>query len=361
MKNSIILFIIISFTWITNLIYIPYLRKASIKLNLLDKPNKRKIHLLPTPTSGGIGILISMLPVLVYLCLENKEIIGIIIGAILLCVIGFIDDKKGLNPLQKLLGQCIAAAIALHFGTTIDWISNPFGGLIYLHTAAYPISMLWIIGTINAFNLIDGIDGLATGIATISSAALCFIAFKMDDLQTAIIAAALLGSCISFLKYNMYPAKIFLGNSGAMCIGFILSCISISGVLKSSLSLSFICPILILAFPLSDTLYAIIRRLKNNEPIFQADKKHMHHQLLNMGFSSNEIMIGICSISAILSSLAIIITLPKNMLIYSSIIFVITCTLLIKKGSKRIRLTINAKLNQHPIINQTNTPTKTSK
>eukprot|EP01047_Picozoa_sp_COSAG01_P000287 COSAG01_NODE_4_length_55812_cov_1344.168109_49_plen_375_part_00 len=302
---------------------IPIQQKLAAKLKLLDTPAPRKLHQKNMPTSGGISLFISLTPLFFLATQANPSYWGLLLGASLLVGTGILDDRHPLSPKIKLLSQCTAAIIAIQFGNNIEWLSNPLGGIIYLGTLSKALTFCWIIGVINAFNLIDGIDGLAAGIACIASLAMTIIAFKMQNLHTAMLSLALTSSCLAFLKYNRYPAKIFMGDSGSMLIGFVLAYLSITGVLKSSLSLSVFSPLLILALPLSDTIYTIFRRLKNKNKLFTADKKHLHHQLLNLGYSIPKITMGLCCISALLSGLAILINLPKNLMIYSSLSYMI--------------------------------------
>ncbi|MEK9657922.1 MAG: MraY family glycosyltransferase [bacterium] len=356
-KKMSILFIIIGsgiLTYSIMILSIPILQKISVKYNFVDTPNDRKIHHKPIPNSGGIAIYLSILPTLIFLAIQNQKFTGLIISATLITGLGILDDKINLNPKLKLLGQCLSTLAVLHSGILIQWITNPFGGVLIFNGLSYPITLLWIIAVINAFNLIDGIDGLATGITCISCFALGIIAFKTNNMHATLLAITLLSSACGFFKYNKYPAKIFMGDSGAMLIGLLLGCISVSGVLKSTLSLSFFSPLLILAFPLSDTLYAIFRRLKNKQKLFTADKKHLHHQLINKGFNIPQIVTGICSLSAILSAIAIIITLPKNMMLYASLGLITCISILIKPIRHKFKSSENPFFKlppQPPVIN----------
>lgn len=308
----------------------PYIKKISLKLKLLDNPNQRRIHKKPTPNSGGIAIFLSMLPCLIYLSFQNTIYVGLLTSATFIISLGILDDKININPKIKLLGQCIAIGFLLFTGTLIHGITNPLGGFLAFKILSYPITICWLIGIINAFNLIDGVDGLASSITSISCVAFAIISIKMNDYQTAMISFSLLASTLAFLKFNNYPAKIFLGDSGSMLIGLVMGFMSINGVLKSTLSLTMFCPLLILAFPLSDTAYTIFRRLKNKQKLFSPDKKHFHHQLLDKGLSPPQIVLVFSSVSGILSAVAIIITLPQEHRLYASILVISSIGLITK-------------------------------
>lgn len=203
--------------------------------------------------------------------------------------VGAIDDVRGLAPGWKLLGQFVAAAMPVAAGLRIDFVGNPLqGGLVSLGLLGYPISVLWIVGFANVINLIDGLDGLAAGVSAIAAASFLVLAVQMNELVAAILAAVLIGSCAGFLRYNFHPASIHMGDSGSMFLGFMLATMALHGVMKSVAAITLVVPLLVIGVPLFDTASAIIRRRRHGRPIQEADNGHIHHRLLNRGFSQRQ-------------------------------------------------------------------------
>jgi UDP-GlcNAc:undecaprenyl-phosphate GlcNAc-1-phosphate transferase len=223
-----------------------------------------------------------------------------------------IDDTRGLRPTVKLGWQIAAALIAMAFGVGITYASNPFNGIIAIPLLiSIPLTLLWIVGVTNALNLIDGLDGLATGVTAISAGTLFFVALKTHQIGAALLILALAGAALGFLKYNFSPASIFLGDSGSYLLGFILATASVNGVFKTTLVVALIIPILILGVPIFDTLFAIGRRIKNKTSPFEADDKHIHHLLLRAGFNQREAVLSIYIACFLLSIMALIMALQK--------------------------------------------------
>lgn len=285
----------------------PWIRKLAIKKKIYDVPCIRKKHKVPVPQLGGIALFLGFFLAIVVAIPMNLTLMGLLIGALLMTILGFIDDVFKITPTVKLLGQIVIAIITVKFGIQIDAISSLNGTLIPLKAMAIPFTIFWIISITNALNLMDGVDGLASGISAISSACLAIVALKQQDYVTASIALALMGSCIGFLKFNFAPASIFMGDTGSMFLGYTLATIAIIGVLKSTLTLAFLIPILTLGIPIVDTLLAIIRRIKKKKSIFQADNEHIHHFLLKKGLSPKEVSLMSYLVSTLLGIIAIII------------------------------------------------------
>jgi UDP-GlcNAc:undecaprenyl-phosphate GlcNAc-1-phosphate transferase len=306
------------------LLLTPLARKLALLVGAVDKPSNRKIHTKIITRFGGLSIYLSFV-ISIWIGLElsrrfgltlnTKEvssILGIILGGTLITLVGLIDDLKGLPPLVKLIGQILASLIAVYFGTQILYVSTPFTQLLLLGTLAPVITVLWMVSITNAMNLIDGLDGLASGIAVIAGAALFVVAIKTGQRDAAILLAALTGAAFGFLKYNFFPATIFLGDSGSLLLGFTLACASIVGVLKSTLVIALIVPIAVLGIPLYDTAAAIIRRAFEGRSIFEADKRHIHHRLLKAGFNQRQVVIIIYIACIILSIAALTATVFDN-------------------------------------------------
>ena len=318
-------FFFIILTSVLMIVLLPTQKKWAKFFKLIDKPCHRKIHSTNTPTSGGLSIYLALCPLFIYLSSQDKTYFGIFISITILLILGTWDDISPINAKIKLFIQSIACLITIFFGTEINWLSNPFGPAIHINSFGKILSFCWLLGIINAMNLIDGIDGLASGISSIACIAMAIIGFKLNHSMPFILSLCLGVCCFFFYRYNRHPAQIFLGDSGSTLIGFILACISINGVLKSTLSLSFFSPLLILCIPLSDTTWTIIRRLIKKQKIFNADKDHIHHTLLNKGLNASLITLILCSFSAATSGLAIMIHLPPHLLPYTSLIYVLMC------------------------------------
>jgi UDP-GlcNAc:undecaprenyl-phosphate GlcNAc-1-phosphate transferase len=213
--------------------------------------------------------------------------------------------------LTKLAWQIVATLVVIMFGAEINFISNPFNGILPLGLFAIPLTLIWVVGVTNAMNLIDGLDGLAAGVTAIASFSLFFVALRTHQIGAAILMLALIGATLGFIRYNFFPAKIFLGDSGSLFLGFILAFASIIGVLKTTLVVALIVPILILGVPIFDTLFAIGRRLSKGKHPFEADNKHIHHLLLRAGFNKREAVLAIYAVCFILSIIALVMALQK--------------------------------------------------
>ncbi|MGO5075644.1 MraY family glycosyltransferase [Clostridium sporogenes] len=296
---------------VLSVILTPIVKKAAFILGVVDIPkDERKIHKKPIPLLGGIAIYISFVVALILkkgsLTLEE---IGIILGSTVIVIGGFIDDKYDISPIKKIIFQLAAAICLIMCGLKIQFITNPFDqATLYvgLHAFAIPITILWVIGITNALNLIDGLDGLAAGVALISCITMFVIAVLNQRWEAAILTSILSGSILGFLPYNFNPASIFMGDTGSQLLGFLLAAISIEGAIKSATAFAIVVPILALGLPIYDTLFAMIRRKINGKPIMQADRGHLHHRLLDMGLTQRQAVIIMYLISAVLGSFAII-------------------------------------------------------
>ena len=272
-----------------------------------DAPDARKVHEHPIPRIGGLGIYIAFMAA-VLLEIEHG-ILGILAGGTVIVLVGLIDDYKNLPAKVKLLGQITAAAVTVVlFDVRIDFITDPFGDYIYLEFMAIPATIFWIVGITNTVNLIDGLDGLAAGVATIASMTIFLVSLQFGFEPIAVLTAALAGSAFGFLYYNFNPARIFMGDTGSMFLGFILAGISVFGAVKSAATIALIVPILALGLPILDTTFAIVRRKRAGVPIFKPDRGHLHHRLLDLGFSQRQAVLLMYVISALLGLAAIALT-----------------------------------------------------
>ena len=295
---------------VTSLLITPLVIKFAIKFGAVDKPNARKVHSKVMPRLGGLAIFIGVLAGYFVGGLYNEKITGISVGAIIIIITGILDDKYELSAKYKLLGQLLAAAAVVGSGLTVDHLTIPFVGTFDLGLWTYPVTVFWIVAITNAINLIDGLDGLSAGISAIVIATIAFMAGVAGKPLILMISLILLGSTLGFLFHNFYPAKIFMGDTGALFLGYSISILSLLGLYKSVTLFSFIVPIIILGVPVFDTTYAIIRRIVNKKPISAPDKSHLHHRLLALGLSHRKTVLCIYgfgivfSISAILFSTA---------------------------------------------------------
>lgn len=273
-----------------SLIVTPMVRQWAIAKGKYDLPGGRKIHEAPTPRMGGIAIACGFLiPIILVLLLQpdwlsDKAIQGTILGAAIMFFVGLMDDLYDLSPYIKLLGQFLAVLTAFALGVQINALDLPFSLLILLQSFALPVTLMWLIGLTNAMNFIDGVDGLAGGITVIAAVSFAFVAFYMQEPIPAILALLLAGGTLGFLVFNFSPAKIFMGDGGALLCGFILAAIAVIGVLKTLTMFLFV-PLLILTVPIIDITFATLRRLVQGKSPFVADASHIHHRLLGAGFT----------------------------------------------------------------------------
>ena len=259
------------------------------KTGAMDAPDERKVHSKPIPRIGGLAIYFAFMVAALFTVDLTKEVVGLLTGATVILIVGIIDDFKSLPAKVKLMGQIIAAIVLVLFDVRIDCITNPFGDMFFLSEyLAIPITIFWIVGLTNTVNLIDGLDGLAAGVSTIAAITILLVALQQGFLLVAVLTAALAGAAMGFLQYNFNPAKIFMGDTGSMFLGYMLAGISVLGAVKSAATIALIVPILALGLPILDTTFAIVRRYLNGTPIFKPDRGHLHHRLLDMGFTQKQ-------------------------------------------------------------------------
>lgn len=323
---------------IISLLMTPVAKKIAIGVGAVDIPkDNRRVHNKPIPSMGGIAIYISVVITALIFLKIDKSLISILIGGTVIFISGLIDDLRDISPRTKLLFQIIAAIVLIFGGIKIDAITNPFtktSNLISLNGFAIPITIFWVVGITNTLNLIDGLDGLAGGVAMIASLSFLFVANKLHSSPVMILSAIVAGSCLGFLPYNFNPAKIFMGDTGALFLGFMLAALSIEGVMKSVATIAVIVPIIILGVPIFDATFAIFRRLLNGRSIAEADKGHLHHRLLKLGLSQKQTVLILYTISAVFGICAILIAKAnsKRAVIVSVIVFIITILLAGKLG-----------------------------
>lgn len=290
---------------------VPIVRVLAFKLNAVDVPkDERRMHKKPIPRWGGVAIYAGFLiSVACFAPVIDERLIGILIGSVIIVIVGIFDDKYALPAWVKLLGQCVAAIIVIAFGVRINAFNGLWaftGNLAFIKWFSMAVTFVWIIGVTNAINLIDGLDGLAVSVSGISSFALIFISILTSRYDVAVLFASVAGACMGFRPYNVHPAKIFMGDSGALFLGYILSTLSIDAFLQGYSAMSIIVPIIVLALPIFDTSFAIVRRLYRRQGIMSADRGHLHHRLVDGGFTQKETVSIMSTFSALLSITAVI-------------------------------------------------------
>lgn len=307
---------------LASICFTPLVIKLAYKIGAIDKPDERRVHSKVMPRIGGLAIFAAFLVAISYIYFIVDIPIAIIIGAFIIVLTGFLDDKFQIRPWQKLLGQTLAASVIIFGGLQISYITIPFiDKMVHISPwYAIPISFIWIIGVTNAINLIDGLDGLAGGVSAIAATSIFVMAVIMGNVQVALLSIALIGAILGFLYFNFHPAKIFMGDTGSLLLGFLLSVFSLFSFKQVTLVTLFI-PIIILAVPIVDTAIAIIRRKLNKQRIMDADKCHMHHRLLDIGLSHKQAVIYIYAISAVFGFSAIM--FYKANLLGSAVIFIV--------------------------------------
>ena len=289
----------------------PPVKRFAEKVGAIDVPkDDRSVHNHPIPRMGGLAIFMGFVLSLIVFVPMSTKVLGLLVGALIIAVMGGVDDIVCLNPWIKLLGQVIAALVAIRCGLVFDVISNPniFAEETYIEIGylSIPLTMLWIVACTNAVNLIDGLDGLAVGVSAISSLTMLIVSLFVSEPVVSLILAALTGACLGFMPYNLNPAKIFMGDVGSQLLGFVLSTASIMGLFKLHAIITFFVPLLALALPLADTIFAFFRRILHGQSPFKADKGHFHHRLLAMGLNQKQVVAVLYGISAVLGLLAVL-------------------------------------------------------
>ncbi|WP_088809840.1 MULTISPECIES: glycosyltransferase family 4 protein [Listeria] len=275
-------------TFLMGVILIPIVRKFAIWIGAVDAPRERHSHKKVTPTLGGLAIFISFSIGFFLAPIDKTGFLPVYIGALIIIATGIIDDIIELSPKLKLLGQLLAAFCVTVWGNVvIEFINVPFYGQLDFGWLAIPISMIWIIAIINALNLIDGLDGLSSGISIIALMTIAGMALILNDAFVAPVALLLVAAVLAFLLFNFPPASIFMGDTGALFLGYMIAVLSLMGF-KNVTFISLLVPLIILGVPLSDTFFAIIRRLKKRTPISAADRSHIHHRLMALGFTERQ-------------------------------------------------------------------------
>lgn len=344
MTSQQIMFLIFSFViaFVFSFAMTPVVKRFAFKIKAVDIPrDNRRMHKRPIPRLGGLAIIFGFMVSAMCFGTMTKGLAAILIGAMIIAVMGIVDDVKALDAKPKFLVQIFAALIVVLWGEVrVDVFTNPivWSGQPYIVLpmwASVLFSVLWIVLITNAVNFIDGLDGLAAGVSAIMTVSLVFISARLGEYSVAVIGTALMGACFGFLPYNFNPAKIFMGDTGSTFLGFILATLSIQGVFKSYAVISFAVPLLILGLPLFDASFAMLRRILKGQSPMQADRGHLHHRLIDMGFSQKQTVFILYAISGVLGITAVILAesgaLRAILLLICVLVFLLIESVMMKK------------------------------
>ncbi len=345
MQNEIfeVLKIVVIVAVFTALLF-PMVKWISYHVGALDYPNERKVHKKPMPVMGGLMIYLGFLFGYMLFAPQSTQMLAILIASFIVVITGILDVIKPLRAREKLVGQVVAALIIVFYGKILLNDISFFGYYFEFGWLAYPITIVFIVAVMNCINLIDGLDGLADGISMIFFITIGVLAFIMHNLGSLEITIAfiMIGACLGFLIFNFNPAKIFMGEIGSMFLGFMIAVVCLLGFKAVTLT-SLVVPMLILAIPILDTLFAILRRIIHHKPIYEADRQHLHHQLLNKKFSQKTTVLIIYAVSILFSSASVFYVLKDRKI--GAIIYIILVLLITWVVLATNIVTDNAKLN----------------
>jgi UDP-GlcNAc:undecaprenyl-phosphate/decaprenyl-phosphate GlcNAc-1-phosphate transferase len=287
------------------LLVTPWMIRLANGVGAVAKPSGRSMHSTPTPLLGGVAILVGFLVPVLWFLPSAGPTRGLVLGAVVIALLGVVDDKFELAPIIKLAGQIVAAIIPVAAGLSIDHVTLPGFGAIDLGWVQYPVTIIWFTALVNIINFIDGMDGLAAGVSAIGATTFAVLAASLGRVDPAILAASLAGACAAFLVFNFHPARIFMGDSGSMFLGFVLAGVAINGVMKSAAAVAVFGPLLILLVPILDTSFVVLKRLKHGRPVYGADKSHFHHRFATIGWSQRRTVLAMYAWCALMSVTAI--------------------------------------------------------
>lgn len=338
-----LIYVVVFLTSLVVSLLLPFpLRRFAESHNLVDKPADRSIHPRAIPTLGGAAIWASFL-IAEFLGsflssgqsnLLSPEFKGLIYGGTVVFLLGLYDDLRPAPAWVKVSVQISAALILVRFGYQIVVVASPFGGAVNLGLWGIPLTVAWVVGVVNAVNLIDGLDGLAAGICAIAGISLFTTGFRFGSGLSSLLAVGVVGSALGFLKHNFYPAKIFMGDTGSMFLGFCLAAISLVGAGKSVALVALLVPVAALGLPILDALLAVVRRTKRKVSIFQADKEHIHHRLLSLGLSHSGVVLLLYGVSVLFGALAIGLSTADRRIVGAVVLVIIGAAIL---GGFRLR------------------------
>jgi UDP-GlcNAc:undecaprenyl-phosphate GlcNAc-1-phosphate transferase len=292
------------FAAVVSWVLTPLVKVFAVKHGIVDRPRERRIHTQPVPLLGGFAMYAAFAAAALVFLKPDRNVVGLLTGGAIILGVGIIDDIYELKPLVKLMGQVVAAMVLVAFGVEIEFVTNPYGGMIYLGSLAAPLTILWVVAFVNVVNFIDGLDGLAAGVSAIAALTMAFVAAEKGQASIALMAIAVAGAAAGFLPHNFNPASIFMGDAGAMFLGFSIAGVSAMGALKRPATLALVIPVLVLGVPILDTAFAILRRLQKRAPVSVGDRDHVHHRLLARGMNQRQAVFTIYVVSVLLAAAA---------------------------------------------------------
>ncbi len=300
----------------------PVVMAAARRLGVVDRPGPRRIHTEPVPTAGGLAMAVAILGVAwgarlvsdaARTTLDARPLIGITLAAAIVLLLGVVDDIKALNPWWKIAGEVAAACVLYAYGLGVPLLTNPFGDPIETGVFNLPLTIIWVLVVVNAINLIDGIDGLATGAVFIAGVTLWFSARTSGDFYVMFIASAVIGATFGFLRYNFPPAKVFMGDTGSGFLGLLLAAVALLENRKGTAAITLLFPLVALAVPISDSVIAFVRRAVGGQSVFHGDSDHIHHRLLRIGLSHRHVVFVMWFLCAYSGAMAIVLShLPSG-------------------------------------------------
>lgn len=318
---------------VATLLLVPPMIRFAHATGTVDVPNERKVHLGSVPRTGGLAMFFGCMVTFLIYPVGFEEYRGIFLGILLVVITGLIDDTIGLEPRLKFLGQLVAALAAMAMS---DVNINFLGGLAGTHFSlgflSWPLTILWIVGVTNAINLSDGLDGLAGGVSLIAFSCFGYLAYQNNDPVIFSMCLVLMGSIFAFLRYNTHPAVVFMGDTGSLFLGYCLATFSIAGDFKSLTAMTLVAPVVVLLVPIADTLWAILRRIREGRSPFSADKKHFHHQLLSTGMNQTQTVAVIYTVSALLSGIALLLVRTDSVRLALVPVLLVSLVLIVAQG-----------------------------
>lgn len=339
---------------VVTMLCVPFAGWLANKTGAIDKPSARRVNKTPIPRLGGVAMFAGMVGALLVLAfgifvldwetpfgmhelLDDVSYLWLGVSVLVMFAVGLIDDIKSLNPKVKLLGQLVAGSIAAAAGLLLVGMQMP--GHIYVNFgwAAYPITVIYLVAFANIINLIDGLDGLASGITAISALSIMILSLIVGQSASAFLCAALIGACLGFLRYNYNPASIFMGDCGALTLGFVLGVVSLLAVAKSTIIIALFIPVLAAGIPVIDTAAAIIRRIRGHRPIDEADKGHLHHRLLEAGYSQRKTVAIMWAWTAALAVCGLVMVFAQGVLRWAMVVLVVALAVFIIRKHNILR------------------------
>ena len=310
---------------LTTLLLVPVAKRVALFAGALDRPNARKVHQVPMPLWGGLGVFFGFLASLGLMlaffeplreALTQRtamHLVGMLLAGTLIVVVGMVDDRFGMPAKVKLLCQLAIGGLMISFGIRIDYLSLPFYGVLFLEPwQGVLVTLFWIVGITNALNLLDGLDGLLAGVSLTTALVFLGVSLLKGQVVVALAMATLAGCALGFLRYNFNPAQIFMGDTGSLFFGVMFAGWSVVGLLKSTATLALIVPVCLMGVPILDTSMAILRRSLSGRPIFQPDKEHLHHRLLGLGLSQRQVVAVIYLINILFGLAGLALALAVN-------------------------------------------------